>query len=217
MPGAAQLPRGVGAVLLWRQRAAPPHHAAGNEVQARECCITLCTGLALSLWQLARTPDFITQLLPDVRRDPDMYAHRLHTSLLRHSSKSIYCAQRKQCLAGRSIPITIRNFFKLEAPGTVIGDFVTAEDGSGGQFVKGFATIDDVALINVEVTPGITMSVAPHTISAVCSQQTPTGGRPITAKPPLALAGPRPICKPSSHHVQEHPVLSLCQERIGPL
>jgi aspartokinase len=51
----------------------------------------------------------------------------------------------------RSIPITIRNFFKPEAPGTVIGDFVTAEDGSGGQFVKGFATIDDVALINVEV------------------------------------------------------------------
>jgi len=57
--------------------------------------------------------------------------------------------------AGCSIPITIRNFFELEAPGTVIGDFVTAEDGSGGQFVKGFATIDDVALINVEVTPGI--------------------------------------------------------------
>ena len=55
------------------------------------------------------------------------------------------------CLTACSIPITIRNFFKPEAPGTVIGDFVTAEDGSGGQFVKGFATIDDVALINVEV------------------------------------------------------------------
>lgn len=50
-----------------------------------------------------------------------------------------------------SIPITIRNFFNLEAPGTIIGDFITQEDGAGGQFVKGFATIDDVALINVEV------------------------------------------------------------------
>ena len=58
----------------------------------------------------------------------------------------------EQCTLGCSIPITIRNFFKPEAPGTVIGDFVTAEDGSGGQFVKGFATIDNVALINVEVT-----------------------------------------------------------------
>lgn len=56
----------------------------------------------------------------------------------------------------RSIPITIRNFFNLEAAGTVIGEFITEEnDEAGGQFVKGFATIDDVALINVEVcAPG---------------------------------------------------------------
>ena len=52
----------------------------------------------------------------------------------------------------RSIPITIRNFFHLEAAGTVIGNYITEEDDeAGGQFVKGFATIDDVALINVEV------------------------------------------------------------------
>lgn len=56
-----------------------------------------------------------------------------------------------QLLAPRSIPISIRNFFNLAAPGTVIGEFITQEDEAGGQFVKGFATIDDVALINVEV------------------------------------------------------------------
>ena len=57
-----------------------------------------------------------------------------------------------------SIPITIRNFFNLAAPGTVIGDFITQEDEAGGQFVKGFATIDDVALINVEVRAGLSSS-----------------------------------------------------------
>lgn len=33
----------------------------------------------------------------------------------------------------------------------MIGDFVTEADAPAGQFVKGFATIDDVSLINVEV------------------------------------------------------------------
>jgi len=50
------------------------------------------------------------------------------------------------------IPITIRNIFSLEAPGTMIGDYKTADDAAVGQFVKGFATIDDVTLVNVEGT-----------------------------------------------------------------
>ena len=70
---------------------------------------------------------------------------------LPYACTGVHAWTRHLCNVCCSIPITIRNFFKPEAPGTVIGDFVTAEDGSGGQFVKGFATIDDVALINVEV------------------------------------------------------------------
>lgn len=50
-----------------------------------------------------------------------------------------------------NIPITIRNMFNQGAPGTIIGDIRTS-DADGGQFVKGFATIDDVSLINVEGT-----------------------------------------------------------------
>lgn len=49
------------------------------------------------------------------------------------------------------IPITIRNFFNLEAPGTRISDYRNDAEAAEGQFVKGFATIDNVALINVEV------------------------------------------------------------------
>ena len=66
------------------------------------------------------------------------------------------------------IPITLRNVFNLEAPGTRIGRFSGPEPGEdatvmGGEegvnptgidaremVVKGFATIDHVALINVE-------------------------------------------------------------------
>lgn len=33
----------------------------------------------------------------------------------------------------------------------MIGDYKTADDAAVGQFVKGFATIDDVTLVNVEV------------------------------------------------------------------
>ncbi|CAL8471282.1 g10824 [Coccomyxa elongata] len=51
-----------------------------------------------------------------------------------------------------SIPITIRNFFNRQAPGTVISDAQTDEDRTGPVMVKGFATIDNVALINVEGT-----------------------------------------------------------------
>ena len=38
-----------------------------------------------------------------------------------------------------------------EAPGTMIGNFKTDPDAPAGHFVRGFATIDDVSLINVEV------------------------------------------------------------------
>lgn len=49
------------------------------------------------------------------------------------------------------IPIVIRNIFNLSAPGTVIcrpSDFEN-EDGLEST-VKGFATIDNLALVNVE-------------------------------------------------------------------
>lgn len=38
----------------------------------------------------------------------------------------------------------------------MIGDFRMADDAAVGQFVKGFATIDHVTLVNVEVGPGMT-------------------------------------------------------------
>jgi hypothetical protein len=38
-----------------------------------------------------------------------------------------------------------------DAPGTMIGNFRVDPDAPAGHFVKGFATIDDVSLINVEV------------------------------------------------------------------
>lgn len=47
--------------------------------------------------------------------------------------------------------VEFRGYVDGQAPGTVIGDIRTSEDVEGAQFVKGFATIDDVSLINVEV------------------------------------------------------------------
>jgi len=60
-----------------------------------------------------------------------------------------------------SIPITIRNFFNLEAPGTKVG-FLASEDGESS--VKAFSTIDNISLISVEGTgiagvPGIVGTV----------------------------------------------------------
>ena len=57
-----------------------------------------------------------------------------------------------------NIPITIRNVFNLAAPGTKIwrhpmpeGDGVQSDDGREEfSTVKAFATIDNVALVNVE-------------------------------------------------------------------
>ncbi|KAI3427052.1 hypothetical protein D9Q98_006993 [Chlorella vulgaris] len=51
-----------------------------------------------------------------------------------------------------AIPISIRNFFNLSAPGTVISDDETLVAGVDHVGVKGFATIDHVSLINVEGT-----------------------------------------------------------------
>jgi bifunctional aspartokinase / homoserine dehydrogenase 1 len=51
-----------------------------------------------------------------------------------------------------SIPINIRNFFNLTAPGTMISGGASVPAGVDTDGVKGFATIDNVALINVEGT-----------------------------------------------------------------
>jgi len=63
------------------------------------------------------------------------------------------------------IPITIRNFFNLSAPGTRVGDLTTdLETHQGKNPVKGFATIDNVTIICVEGTgmvgvPGIASAI----------------------------------------------------------
>jgi aspartokinase/homoserine dehydrogenase 1 len=60
-----------------------------------------------------------------------------------------------------NIPITIRNVFNVGAPGTVIGrsslpDLAEEAEpvpyNSTDSLVKGFATIDNIALVNVEGT-----------------------------------------------------------------
>lgn len=51
------------------------------------------------------------------------------------------------------IPIIIRNIFNLSAPGTKICRPVVNNDEDDQRlesFVKGFATIDNLALVNVE-------------------------------------------------------------------
>lgn len=49
------------------------------------------------------------------------------------------------------IPIMIRNIFNLSAPGTMICRPVENEDGQKLESpVKGFTTIDNVAVVNVE-------------------------------------------------------------------
>ena len=63
-----------------------------------------------------------------------------------------------------NIPITIRNFFNLPAPGTVISDGQSVPIGADTVGVKGFATIENVSLINVEGTgmvgvPGTSASI----------------------------------------------------------
>lgn len=51
------------------------------------------------------------------------------------------------------IPIVIRNIFNLSAPGTMICRPSVSENHDGENMdspVKGFATIDNLALVNVE-------------------------------------------------------------------
>lgn len=54
------------------------------------------------------------------------------------------------------IPVTIRNVFNVSAPGTKIGKVSVSEPGEAPvdsnitDFVKGFATVDNLSLINVE-------------------------------------------------------------------
>eukprot|EP00249_Psilotum_nudum_P011933 c23476_g1_i1 orf=63-2849(+) len=66
-----------------------------------------------------------------------------------------------------NIPITIRNAFNLSAPGTKICSVGLEPDeprAAADSVVKGFATIDNVALINVE---GTGMAGVPGTASAI--------------------------------------------------
>ncbi|KAH7568371.1 hypothetical protein JRO89_XS07G0282800 [Xanthoceras sorbifolium] len=65
------------------------------------------------------------------------------------------------------IPIVIRNIFNLSAPGTMICRSSVSEDGDCQKVdspVKGFATIDNLALINVE---GTGMAGVPGTANAI--------------------------------------------------
>ncbi|KAL5976680.1 Bifunctional aspartokinase/homoserine dehydrogenase 1, chloroplastic [Asimina triloba] len=65
------------------------------------------------------------------------------------------------------IPIVIRNIFNLSASGTMICQLSSNESGCGQSLesvVKGFATIDNVALVNVE---GTGMAGVPGTASAI--------------------------------------------------
>ncbi|XP_020698686.1 bifunctional aspartokinase/homoserine dehydrogenase 1, chloroplastic [Dendrobium catenatum] len=66
-----------------------------------------------------------------------------------------------------NIPIVIRNIFNLSAPGTMICQQPQKENGEGmilESVVKAFATIDNLALVNVE---GTGMAGVPGTASAI--------------------------------------------------
>jgi bifunctional aspartokinase / homoserine dehydrogenase 1 len=65
-----------------------------------------------------------------------------------------------------SIPISIRNFFNLGAAGTVISEADSVIAGVDTSGVKGFATIDNVSLIDVE---GTGMVGVPGTSAAIFS------------------------------------------------
>lgn len=68
-----------------------------------------------------------------------------------------------------NIPVIIRNFFDQDNPGTQISNFQAEEMDSrksGQAAVKGFATIDDVAVVSVE---GTGMVGVPGTASAIFS------------------------------------------------
>ncbi|KAL2520253.1 Bifunctional aspartokinase/homoserine dehydrogenase 2 [Forsythia ovata] len=77
------------------------------------------------------------------------------------------------------IPIVIRNIFNLSAPGTMICQPVGCENENGQRLespVKGFATIDNLALVNVE---GTGMAGVPGTASAIFSAVKDVGANVI--------------------------------------
>ncbi|KAL2497494.1 Bifunctional aspartokinase/homoserine dehydrogenase 1 [Abeliophyllum distichum] len=77
------------------------------------------------------------------------------------------------------IPIVIRNIFNLSAPGTMICRPVGCENENGQRLespVKGFATIDNLALVNVE---GTGMAGVPGTASAIFSAVKDVGANVI--------------------------------------
>lgn len=78
-----------------------------------------------------------------------------------------------------SIPIIIRNIFNLSAPGTMICQPSSDENGYDQHVetpVKGFATIDNLALVNVE---GTGMAGVPGTASAIFSAVKDVGANVI--------------------------------------
>ncbi|KAK1261519.1 hypothetical protein QJS04_geneDACA018948 [Acorus gramineus] len=78
-----------------------------------------------------------------------------------------------------NIPIIIRNIFNLSAPGTMICQLPTKEkrDDEGLEsVVKAFATIDNLALVNVE---GTGMAGVPGTASAIFSSVKDVGANVI--------------------------------------
>ncbi|CAH9141565.1 unnamed protein product [Cuscuta epithymum] len=78
-----------------------------------------------------------------------------------------------------NIPIVIRNIFNLSAPGTMICQSYgnQQDDGQGSEsLVKGFATIDNIALVNVE---GTGMAGVPGTASDIFSAVKDVGANVI--------------------------------------
>ncbi|KAK1295955.1 hypothetical protein QJS10_CPB15g00189 [Acorus calamus] len=78
-----------------------------------------------------------------------------------------------------NIPIIIRNIFNLSAPGTMICQLPTKEKGDDEgleSVVKAFATIDNLALVNVE---GTGMAGVPGTASTIFSSVKDVGANVI--------------------------------------
>ena len=74
-----------------------------------------------------------------------------------------------------SIPVSLRNFFQLDHPGTTIGPKPPVESGvkySMSALVKGFATIDSCSIINIE---GTGMVGVPGTASRIFSKMRDAG------------------------------------------
>ena len=109
---------------------------------------------ALTIWSdvdgvMSADPRYV----PDARRLDDL-SYEEAMEMAYFGAKVIH-PRTLQPAVEHEIPVTIRNTFAPEVPGTRIH-----LDGSGDAAVKGFSTIDDVALLNLEGTgmigvPGI--------------------------------------------------------------